>query len=522
MVGDAMARTTSSLIFAVVFLSTSISFAQPSHPNLVLNVDAGKDTISRHIYGQFSEHLGHGVYGGIWVGPGSSIPNTRGIRNDVVAALKRIQIPNLRWPGGCFADEYHWMDGIGPREKRPRMVNTHWGGVVEDNSFGTHEFMDLCELLGTEPYICGNVGSGTVEEMSKWIEYLTFDGESPMAKLRAQNGREKPWKVKFWGVGNENWGCGGNMTAAFYADQYKRYATYCRNYGDNKLLKIAGGPYGSDVQWMETLMKNIPAGLMGGVSLHNYTLPRNWSDKGSATAFDEAEYFVTVEKTMKMDEILAQQSRVMDVYDSSKKIGLMVDEWGNWYNVEPGTNPGFLYQQNTVRDALTAAMNLNAFNNHCDRVRMANIAQTVNVLQSLILTDGPKMVLTPTFYVYELYTVHHDAVSIPLNIHSPVYELNGKSVPAINASASKDVRGWVHVSIVNVNPNASVKMACDIRGMRLNEASGKMITGEAINSCNTFEAPNSVISRPFTAFKIDGNVLTVEMPAKSIVMLEVK
>jgi len=437
-----------------------------------------------------------------------------------VAALKRIEIPNLRWPGGCFADEYHWMDGIGPREKRPRMVNTHWGGVVEDNSFGTHEFMDLCEQLGTEPYICGNVGSGSVEEMSKWVEYLTFDGESPMAKLRAQNGREKPWKVKFWGVGNENWGCGGNMTAAFYADQYKRYATYCRNYGENRLVRIVGGPNSWDLQWMETMMKNIPLGMMGGVSLHNYTVPKNWSDKGSATAFSESEYFTTIEKALRMDELINKQSRVMDVYDPAKRVGLMVDEWGNWYNVEPGTNPGFLYQQNTLRDALTAAINLNIFNNHCDRVRMANIAQTVNVLQSLILTDGPKMVLTPTFYVYELYAAHHDAAMIPMTLQSPTYDLDGKSIPSINASASKDARGRVHVSLVNINPNASVKITCEIRGLKSGAGSGKMITGEAITSCNTFDAPNTVSTKPFSGFKVDGSTLMVEMPAKSVVMLE--
>jgi alpha-N-arabinofuranosidase len=517
-----MVRTILRIAYAFAFVSVSFSIAQQSRPSIVLNIDQSKDTISRHIYGQFSEHLGHGIYGGIWVGPNSSIPNTRGIRNDVVTALKRVQIPNLRWPGGCFADEYHWMDGIGPRDKRPRMVNTHWGGVVEDNSFGTHEFMDLCEQLGTEPYICGNVGSGSVEEMSKWVEYLTFDGESPMAKLRAQNGREKPWKVRFWGVGNENWGCGGNMTAAFYADQYRRYATYCRNYGENRLLKIAGGPNSWDLQWMEVTMKNIPPGMMGGVSLHNYTVPKTWSDKGSATMFSEAEYFTTIEKAMRMEELIKQQSRVMDVYDPGKRVGLMVDEWGNWYNVEPGTNPGFLYQQNSVRDALTAAINLNIFNNHCDRVRMANIAQTVNVLQSLILTDGSKMVLTPTFYVYELYTVHHDAALIPLDLKSPVYELNGKSIPAISASASRDAKGRIHISLVNVNPNAVVNVTCDIRGVKVTSASGKVLSGEAINSCNTFETPNSVITRSFSGFTIDGSSLTIEMPAKSVVMLELK
>ncbi|HTY38929.1 MAG TPA: alpha-L-arabinofuranosidase C-terminal domain-containing protein [Bacteroidota bacterium] len=507
---------------ALVILSAGILISQPRETKIILNVDQSRDTISRHIYGQFSEHLGHGIYGGIWVGTESSIPNTRGIRNDVVAALKRIKIPNLRWPGGCFADEYHWMDGIGPREKRPRMVNTHWGGVVEDNSFGTHEFMDLCDQLGTEPYICGNLGSGSVEEMSKWVEYLTLDGESPMAKLRAQNGREKPWKVRFWGVGNENWGCGGSMTASFYSDQFRRYATYCRNYGSNKLVRIAGGPYGGDTQWMETLMKNIPLNLLGGVSLHNYTLPRNWSDKGSATSFDEEEYFTTVEKALKMDDILVQQSRVMDIYDPAKKVGLMVDEWGNWYDVEPGTNPGFLYQQNTLRDALTAALNLNIFNNHCDRVKMANIAQTINVLQSLILTDGSKMVLTPTFFVYEMYTVHHDAAMIPLKFQSSSYELKGRAIPAVHASASKDAQGRLHMTLVNLHASKAQSVRCEIRGASYRTGSGTIISGASLQSHNTVETPAAVSTSAFSGFRIDENVLTIDLPAKSVVMVELK
>jgi alpha-N-arabinofuranosidase len=377
---------------------------------IIVNADQGSDIISKHIYGHFSEHLGHCIYGGYWVGEDSPIPNTRGIRNDVVQALKDLQIPNLRWPGGCFADEYHWMDGIGPRDKRPKMVNTHWGGVTEDNSFGTHEFLDLCEQLGCEPYITGNLGSGSVEEMSKWVEYITFDGESPMSNLRKQNGREKPWKVKFWGVGNENWGCGGNMTADFYSDQNRRYATYCRNYGDNQLYKIACGSNGGDFNWTETVMKN--AGYqMQGLSLHHYTVPNTWADKGSATQFSEADYFSTIEKTLVMDNFVSRHSAIMDLYDPMKRVGLIVDEWGTWYNVEPGTNPGFLYQQNTLRDAIVAGINLNIFNRHASRVKMANIAQTVNVLQAVILTDNEKMVLTPTYWVY-----YRDYVE--LNLHN--------------------------------------------------------------------------------------------------------
>ena len=423
------------MVFVLAAMQTPLK-AQPA--TIVLNADITTDTISRHIYGNFSEHLGHCIYGGIWVGENSPIPNTRGIRNDVVAALKRLEIPNLRWPGGCFADEYHWMDGIGPRENRPKMINTHWGGVVEDNSFGTHEFLDLCEQIGTEPYICGNLGSGSVEEMSKWVEYITFDGKSPMADLRKQNGREKPWNVKFWGVGNENWGCGGNMTAEFYADQYKRYATYARNYGNNRLYKIAGGPSSGDYHWTETLMKNVPLNLMSGMSLHHYTITHNWTYKGSATQFTEDEYFSTIKSTLVMDELVTRHSTIMDQYDPKKRVGLIVDEWGTWFDVEPGTNPGFLFQQNTMRDALVAGINLNIFNNHADRVKGANIAQMVNVLQAIIFTEGEKMVLTPTYYVFEMYKVHQDAALIPVTFKSPEYVLNGKSIPAVTASASRD------------------------------------------------------------------------------------
>ena len=510
-----------AVLLGMCFFFATLS-AQQVSTRINLNIDITKDTISRHIYGHFSEHLGHCIYGGIWVGEDSPIPNTRGIRNDVVQALRRINIPNLRWPGGCFADEYHWMDGIGPRSERPKMINTHWGGVVEDNSFGTHEFLDFCEQLGTEPYICGNVGSGSVEEMSKWVEYITFDGESPMANLRRKNGREEPWKVKFWGVGNENWGCGGNMTAEFYADQYKRYATYCRNYGNNRLDKIAGGPNSRDYHWMEVMMKNIGPWRMNGVSLHNYTVPNNWRDKGSATDFTEEEYFTTIEKTLFMDELVTRHSSVMDQYDPDKRVGLMVDEWGTWYNVEPGTNPGFLFQQNTIRDAIVAGINLNIFNNHCERVKMANIAQTVNVLQAMIFTEGEKMVLTPSFYVYEMYKVHHDAALIPLNFDSPEYEHNGKEIPAISASASKDKNGIIHITFTNADPAVEQSLSVDIRGGSVSSVTGKVLTGKELNARNTFDSPDVVKTEDFKGAKLAKNILAVNLPSKSVVMLELK
>lgn len=505
---------------ALIVLCMSVS----AQNKMILNAEQGKYQISKHIYGHFSEHLGTCIYGGFWVGENSTIPNTRGIRNDVVKALKDISIPNLRWPGGCFADEYHWMDGIGPRDQRPKMVNTHWGGVVEDNSFGTHEFLDLCEQLGTEPYICGNVGSGSVEEMSKWVEYITFDGESPMANLRRQNGRDKPWKVKFWGVGNENWGCGGNMTANFYSDLYSRYATYCRNYGDNQLFKIAGGANTDDYNWTEVLMKQ--AGTrMQGLSLHYYTVPKTWADKGSATKFDEAEYYTTISNTYRMDELVTRHSAIMDQYDPQKRVALAPDEWGAWYNVEPGTNPGFLYQQNTMRDAIIAGINLNIFNSHCDRVKIANIAQTVNVLQSVILTDNEKMLLTPTYWVFYLYKVHQDATMLPIHFTSNKYQIpdgTGRSIDAVSASASRDASGKVHITLVNCDPNNEQTIECDLGRFAAKSVSGKALTSAKINDHNTFEDPNTVTIKDFNSVGIDNGMLSVKLPSKSVVMLELQ
>ena len=499
---------------------------------LVIHADQGGATISKHIYGNFAEHLGHCIYGGFWVGEDSPIPNTRGIRNDVVAALKEIKLPNLRWPGGCFADEYHWMDGIGPRSERPKMVNTHWGGVVEDNSFGTHEFLDLCEQLGCEPYICGNVGSGSVEEMSKWVEYITFDGESPMANLRKANGREKPWKVTFWGVGNENWGCGGNMTPAFYADLYRRYATYCRNYGENRLFKIAGGANSADYNWTETLMREA-GGQMQGLSLHHYTVPGNWGRKGSATQFSEADYLTTIEKTLVMNELLTRHSNIMDRFDPQKRVALVPDEWGAWYDVEPGTTPGFLYQQNTVRDAVIAGTNLNIFNNHADRVRMANIAQAINVLQAVLLTNDQKIVRTPTYWVFWLYKAHQDATLLPIALTSarvaPPANANAAPAPfrreqrgvdAINASASRDAAGKIHVTLVNVDPKNEQTLEIEARGTTVKRVNGHALASKSITDHNTFDAPDRVSVKPFDGARLSNGIITVKLPAASVVLLE--
>ncbi|KHF36566.1 alpha-N-arabinofuranosidase [Paenibacillus sp. FSL M7-1455] len=489
--------------------------------NGVLNADIAKGQINKNIYGHFSEHLGRCIYEGIWVGEDSPIPNTNGIRNDVVEALKRIRIPVLRWPGGCFADEYHWKDGIGKRENRKRMINTHWGGVVENNHFGTHEFMELCAQLGCEPYINGNVGSGTVQEMAEWVEYLTFGGESPMSALRAENGRQEPWSVAYFGVGNENWGCGGNMRPEYYADLYRRYQTYVRNYGDNRIHRIACGPNAGDYNWMDVLMREA-ARFMDSITLHYYTVPGNWAQKGAATGFNEQEWFVTMEKALHMEELVARHSAIMDKYDPEKRVGLIVDEWGTWFDVEPGTNPGFLYQQNSLRDALVAGLTLNIFNRHSDRVRMANIAQTVNVLQAVILTEGEKMVLTPTYHVFDMYKVHQDAELLDLNLSSGTYSAFGREIPEVSASASRDANGRIHISLCNLNHASSSSVSIDLRGLQTSTPaiSGSTLTSDALDAHNTFDQPERIAPQPFHAFKLEGSRLELELPSKSVTVIE--
>ncbi|HEY3320072.1 MAG TPA: alpha-N-arabinofuranosidase [Planctomycetota bacterium] len=480
---------------------------------LIVNGDQGRYRINRNIYGHFAEHLGRCIYEGLWVGEGSPIPNTRGIRNDVVAALKKLKIPVLRWPGGCFADTYHWKDGIGPRDQRPSIVNIHWGGVTENNHFGTHEFFDLCEQLGCEPYVCGNVGSGTVQEMSEWLQYITFGGRSPMSDLRAANGRAEPWKIRYWGVGNENWGCGGSMRAEYYADVYRQYQTYLRGEG---LEKIACGPNSSDYHWTEVLMREAAWG-MSQLALHYYC--GTGSESKSATLFGDNDWLCLMRQAWKMEELVTRHSSIMDRYDPARRVGLAVDEWGAWHEVEKGTNPSFLYQQNTLRDAMVAALTLNIFNNHASRVTMGNIAQTVNVLQSMCLTEGEKMVLTPSYHVFAMYTPHQDATLLPTWLECDDLESRGEKFPALSVSASRNAAGKVHLSLCNMSPGQAVELDCDLHGIKASSVSGKILSAPVINAHNTFDKPNAVKPKGFNDARLSGRRLRVSLPAHSVVVL---
>jgi alpha-N-arabinofuranosidase len=482
-----------------------------------IDTDNDRQTISRHIYGHFAEHLGRCIYEGIWVGEGSTTQNTRGIRNDVAAALSRLSMPNIRWPGGCFADTYHWKDGIGPRAERPGMVNVHWGGVTENNHFGTHEFMDFCSMIGAEPYICGNVGSGTVREMSVWLEYITMPGTSPMANLRRANGREQPWPITYWAVGNENWGCGGNMTALQYAGEFRRYQGYCRHFGGRALYKIACG-FTDD--WNEVLMREAGS-LMNGLSIHYYTFADRWEHKGAATGFPAAEWYSTMKNALGLEDLINRTAAIMDRHDAGRRVGMIVDEWGTWFDAEPGTNPAFLYQANTIRDAVVAGLSLNIFNRHADRVHMANIAQTVNVLQAMILTRGAKMVMTPSYHVFEMYKVHQDATLLPLELEGRAIQRCGIAIPALSASASRDAGGAVHVSLCNLDAESGAEVEIELTGSApLDRVGGRVLTAPHMDSCNDFDAPDAVVPTVFAGASLHEGRVAVTLPPMSVVVLE--
>jgi len=502
---------------SIFLMLMGIAFAGISQTKIVVHADQPGAKIDKAIYGHFAEHLGHCIYGGIYVGENSEIPNIKGFRSDVVSALKDLSVPLIRWPGGCFADTYHWKDGIGPKSERPSIINVHWGGVTENNSFGTHEFLDFCELIGADAYINLNVGSGSVREASEWVEYVTSSNESPMTELRKKNGREKPWNVKYWAVGNETWGCGGNMRPEYYADIYRQYASFLRAPG---IYKIASGANTEDYKWTEVMMRE--AGwMMNGVSLHYYTVPFSWQNKGSATDFNEETWFNTMQKTLKMDTLVTKHSAIMDKYDPKKKVGLLVDEWGCWYNVEPGTNPGFLFQQNSLRDAMVAGINLNIFNNHADRVRMSNIAQMINVLQSVILTKEKEMVLTPTYYVFKLFKVHQEAAMLPVEIKGSQYTLGTQALDAISCSASVK-NGVVSMTLCNLDPNKAQQVNFELSGLKFSKVSGKVVTAAKINAYNDFGKKPEVTESEFKEVKITNGKIEANLPSKSVVLIQIQ
>ncbi len=524
----------SSLVRSLLVGLTLFAVAVPvtTAQKVQISVDATKAgaKIDRNIFGQFAEHLGHGIYEGIWVGPDSKIPNTQGIRNDVVAALKAIKVPNVRWPGGCFADEYHWRKGIG--SQRAITLNPNWGGVIEPNTFGTHEFMDFLDQIGAEAYLSVNVGSGTPQEASEWLEYLTTAQPTTLAKERAANGHPAPYKVAFLGIGNESWDCGGNMTPDYYLSQLKIYSRFVRNFNPEQqdkpqMVKIAVGPGGGEsrwTEWTEAVMKAYQSHTwswdINGLSMHSYTVVK-WPPSYASVGFGETEYAQILKSTLEMNDLVEKHSAIMDKYDPGKKVALVVDEWGGWYAPLPGSNPGFLAQQNSLRDAVMAALNLNIFARHADRVRMANIAQMINVLQAMILTDKEKMVLTPTYYVYKMYLPFQDATFLPATFDAGTFTHDGSTLPRIDAIAAKDKAGKLWLAITNVDPNQSAEIELTLPGMNAKSAAGETLSAPKVDSVNTFDAPNTVVSKPISAKAQDGK-LNLKLEPKSVTVVAVE
>ena len=493
---------------------------------VTVTVDTGKPgaTIDRHIFGQFAEHLGSGVYGGIWVGKDSSIPNTRGIRNDVVAALRAIKVPDVRWPGGCYADTYHWRDGVGP--KRNARVNTNWGGVIDSNAFGTDEYMDFADQVGTEAYVSLNIGSGTVQEAADWMEYLTADQPTALQQERAANGHPAPYKVAFMGIGNESWDCGGLMTPDEYTARMRLYGRFVNSFNKTPTLKIAVGPGTDDTTWTEAVMKTWKERHgwsfdIQGLSLHSYTVAGGWPPHMPAAGFDEQAYANVLAETLKMGPLIDKQAAVMDRYDPDKKIALVVDEWGAWYAPTPGSKPGFLVQQNTQRDAILAALNLNIFTRRADRVRMANIAQMINVLQAMIFTDGPKMVLTPTYHVFHMYVPFQDAVVLPVTYDAGTYVHGGVTLPRLDAIAARGRDGKVYVALTNIDPTAALDVDLAAIGLKAKAASGETLSAPKIDSVNDFTHPDTVKPAPIRATS-NGGRLMLKLAPESVTVVEME
>jgi alpha-L-arabinofuranosidase len=513
------------ILGAALFLTLPLQAqAQTAVAHVAIDTSKPGPEIDRHIYGQFAEHLGRGIYEGIWVGENSKIPNIHGYRKDVLEALRHIHVPVIRWPGGCFADLYDWRDGIGPRAKRPVRINVHWGGVTDDNSFGTHEFMNFDEMVGADSYVSANIGSMTPLDAAQWVEYMTSNENASLANARRKNGRAAPWQLKYLGIGNEIWGCGGNMRGEYAADINRRYSTFVNAPAEMGTIKVASGPTGSRpdyLDWAEDMMRD--GGHLQAMSFHYYTIPNdrvpgdtsvNW--RGPALGFDENAWATTLSKTLRMDDMISRLSAMMDKYDPGKQVGLYVDEWGTWYDQEAGSHPGFLYQQNSLRDAEVAALNLNIFQRHSDRVKLAAIAQMINVLQAMILTDKDKMLLTPTYHVFDMYQPFMGAVPYPAVVSGPDYVQGKNKLPMVDVSAARTKDGRLVLSIVNTNPNHAVQVVTNLTG----SAHGRILTAFAMDAHNSFDAPNMVHPLAFQSSTQDGK-MSFDMPAKSVAVVTV-
>jgi len=472
-----------------------------------VRTDAEIGVVKPELHGHFAEHLGSCVYGGLWVGKDSKVPNVNGHRRLAIEYLRDLGIPVLRWPGGCFADDYHWRDGIGPPAKRPKRVNIHWGGSVEDNSFGTHEFIDLCRLIKAEPYFAGNVGSGSPRELRDWVEYCNYPSGSDLSEERVANGSREPFHVRYWGVGNESWGCGGDMRPEEYAALYRQFAVYLREFGGTKPFLIASGPSGSDVGWSRGFLDKMRGEFPDGLSMHYYE-----GGADAPTEFtvphmnDQLSIFAKVEDSIRL------QRSVLDGYRQGGNVGLILDEWGVWDRIPESDERryGKLWQQSTMRGALAAGLGLNSFNRLADKLYMCNIAQIVNVLQSLLITEGAqseKCVRTTSYYAFALFKGHRSKTSLHVDTQD-------QSPLGLSSSASRGGDEMV-LSFVNPRSDLDLRVHCSLAGALATEGTAEILHSADLNACNSFLKPDTVVLQKH-AVKVDGSKIQLDMPRLSV------
>ncbi|MDR3702576.1 MAG: alpha-L-arabinofuranosidase C-terminal domain-containing protein [Candidatus Sulfopaludibacter sp.] len=507
MMSESLTRRQFVRTAAVASLGTLLPAATATKVSVLADTEIG--TVRPQFHSHFAEHLGSCVYGGLWVGRNSPIPNIDGYRKDAVTYLKELGIPVLRWPGGCFADDYHWRDGIGPYGKRPKRVNLHWGGYVEDNSFGIHEFMGLCKLIGAEPYIAGNVGSGSPDELRNWVEYCNHPGGSTLSDERIANGAREPFNIRYWGVGNENWGCGGPMTPEHYGEMYRIFTNYMRTFGGTQLFLVACGPNGNDMRWSRNLLSTIGAGrLPNGWSTHFYE-----GGDLAPTKFTTDAMYKQFRVFPNVEQCIVAQRALLDSYDPRRRCGVILDEWGVWDQMVPAEerSNGRLWQQSTMRSAVGAGLGLNIFNRLADKLYMANIAQMVNVLQSILLTDGPEgknTVRTSTYYAFQLFKAHRSNMAVKV-------ETESSDPLSLSMSASKSASELV-VSFVNPSATADLEVDCTVRGFPARSGTARILHSADLNACNTFENPDALAPKAHNV-AVEGGRVRLEAPALSVI-----
>jgi len=519
--GFARAGAAASL---AALLPRGVVGAASSARKVLVHADREVGVVRPEFHSHFAEHLGSCVYGGIWVGRNSPLPNVNGFRKAAVDYLKALGVPVLRWPGGCYADDYHWREGIGPH--RPKRVNIHWGNYTEDNSFGTHEFVAFCRLIGAEPYIAANVGTGSPREMRDWIEYCNFPGGSELSDERAANGSREPFGVRYWGVGNELWGCGGNMRPEQAADEFRRFASFARTFGDSRLYLVGCGPNGNDHRWTRGFMDTLAGGrpMPDGYSMHYYENGSLPTEQFTAEAM-----YAQLNLFPRVEQAIIQQRDLLDTYDPARKIGLILDEWGVWDRIPASDEQkyGRLWQQSTMRSAVAAALGLNLFNRQADKLYMCNIAQMVNVLQSVLLTEGPespKCVRTTTYYAFQLFQPHRGKTAVAVEadgnrLPDPAAAPAGRAAPAspppdLSVSASRRGPALV-ISFVNPRHDLDMEVDCTLRGIVGRTGHAQILHDSDLNAANGFDGPERIVPKPHDV-TVEAGRLRLGLPAMSV------